>query len=553
MSSLQPGSLVGRYRVGRLIAQGGMAEVYRAEQSLAGGISRPVALKVIRPEYSESPDFREMFLDEARTACTLSHPNIAHIYEVGEAEGLLYMAMELVPGAPLSTVARTLHSRGERLTDEGLLAVGIFTCAALEAVHAQAGLVHRDVSPQNILLAPNGALKLIDFGIAQAATNRNLTQAGTTKGKAGYFSPEQAMGRKLDGRSDLFSLGVTLYQLAAGTTPLDANSNVTERHAALVKGKWESLERVCPGLPRGFYTVVGRALQVRPEDRFSDAAAMREELEAVAVAAGLSVGPSSLAGYVQEQSGTFSVIPTGVKRLRASAINVPNVPSRTRVPTVLARPPVRAALGVVTALVLAGGWWVAFKRTHGPMGAPAPATVESGATSSPNTQEAPPKPAGAAGGAAAEAPAPQEPSLATSPEAKAGAGEVVAGGEDVPVVPLKPGRERPHKENRRHAAASVTAPASATASKPPESPPEEVLTGEGVLRIRPMVSGHVEVKLPGHERESLPLSIQRMPAGNHTAEFFLEGGATARCLVKVRPDRRTIVTFDGKNCSVEYL
>src|SRR5688500_10229434 len=111
-----------------------MAEVYRAEQTLTGDITRPVALKVIRPEYSESPDFREMFLDEARTACTLSHPNIVHIYEVGEVEGLLYMVMELVPGAPLSTVARTLQSRRERLTDEGLLAVGIFTCAALEAV-----------------------------------------------------------------------------------------------------------------------------------------------------------------------------------------------------------------------------------------------------------------------------------------------------------------------------------------------------------------------------------------------------------------------------------
>ncbi len=516
-----------------------MAEVYRAEQSLTGDISRPVALKVIRPEYSESPDFREMFLDEARTACTLSHPNIVHIYEVGEADGLLYMAMELVPGAPLSTVTRALHSRGERLTDEGLLAVGIFTCAALEAVHAQAGLVHRDVSPQNILLAPNGTLKLIDFGIAQAATNRNFTQAGTTKGKAGYFSPEQAMGRKLDGRSDLFSLGVTLYQLAAGTAPLDANSNITERHSALVKGRWEPLERVCPGLPRGFYTVVGRALQVRPEDRYSDAATLREELEAVALGMGLLVGQASLAGYVQEQSGEFSVIPTGLKRLRASAINVPNAPSRPLVPALLARPPVRTALGIATALVLAGGALAVWRMSGGPDPAHPPSA---GQASAPSPQPAPPRTEEPAGAAATGA-HPQAVSGQPPEGSPAGLDETDLG------VELKPGRERPRKESRRHPTASPAAPATA-AKTPPE--PEEVLTGEGALRIKAVADG-VEVKLPDRGREGLPFSVQRMPAGKHILEFFVGSSSAARCPVKVRPDRRTVVTFDGKGCSVDYF
>jgi serine/threonine protein kinase len=218
----EPGQQVGRYKIDRLIAQGGMAEVYRAEQELSVGIVRKVALKVIRPEYSESPDFREMFLDEARTACTLSHPNIVHIYEVDEADGLLFMAMELVPGETLATVARTLREQGKRFSDEALFAIGIYACSALEAVHAlgtgsaKLNLVHRDVSPHNLLLSATGGLKLIDFGIAKAATNRNLTSPGVTKGKAGYFSPEQAMGKALDGRSDLFSLGVTLYKLACG-------------------------------------------------------------------------------------------------------------------------------------------------------------------------------------------------------------------------------------------------------------------------------------------------------------------------------------------------
>ncbi len=284
-----------------------MAEVYRAEQDLTGGISRPVAVKVIRPEYSESDDFREMFLDEARTACTLSHPNIVHIYEVGETDdGLLYMAMELVAGETLATVNRTLREHDERFSDEALFSIGILCCSALEAVHALkvesglANLVHRDVSPHNLLLSTTGSLKLIDFGIAKAATNRNLTMPGVTKGKAGYFSPEQAMGKKLDGRSDLFSLGVTLYKLASGGTPFDDYKNHAERHAALVRGQWKDLDETYPGLPEGFYEVVKRALGVKPEDRYQTAREMREALEKAAFDAHIRVGQSSLMGYLDD-------------------------------------------------------------------------------------------------------------------------------------------------------------------------------------------------------------------------------------------------------------
>ncbi|HEX8436494.1 serine/threonine-protein kinase, partial [Archangium sp.] len=356
MSSLEPGSHVGRFRVIRLLAQGGMAEVYRAEQALAGGIVRPVALKVIRPEFSESEDFREMFLDEARTACTLSHPNIVHIYEVGESDGLLYMAMELVSGEALSVVERTLRARGERFSDEALLAVGIATCSALEAVHARPNLVHRDVSPQNLLLSAGGALKLIDFGIAKAATNRNLTRVGTTKGKAGYFSPEQARGKPLDGRSDLFSLGVTLYQLAAGVGPLDAHSSVQSRHTALVRGEWEPLSRLALALPRGLADVVDRAMRVKPEERFPDARALREALESVAYEAGLPVGPGSLAGYVQDEGEEVSVSKSSPRRARGGTSGAQSVVPASRAP--VPRPggskvwaPVA---GVVVALALSG-------------------------------------------------------------------------------------------------------------------------------------------------------------------------------------------------------
>jgi serine/threonine-protein kinase len=282
-----------------------MAEVYRAEQELTQGISRPVAVKVIRPEYSESSDFREMFLDEARTACTVSHPNIAQIYDVGESdEGLLYMAMELVPGETLAAINRTLRASDERFSDEALFAIGIWTASALEAVHAlttaggAVGLVHRDVSPHNLLLSATGSLKLIDFGISKAATNRNLTLPGVTKGKAGYFSPEQAMGKRLDGRSDLFSLGVTLYKLASGATPFDDHKSHGERHAALVRGQWKDLAEVFPGLSDPFYEVVRRSLMLQPEDRYQTARELREALERAAFDGGFRVGQSSLLGYV---------------------------------------------------------------------------------------------------------------------------------------------------------------------------------------------------------------------------------------------------------------
>jgi eukaryotic-like serine/threonine-protein kinase len=325
--SLQAGEKVGRYTIARLLAQGGMAEVYKAEQDLTGGISRSVAVKVIRPEYSESPDFREMFLDEARTACTLSHPNIVHIYEVGEsADGLLFMAMELVPGETLATINRTLRDNEERFSDDALFAIGIATCSALEAVHSlkvEAGtvnLVHRDVSPHNILLSPGGALKLIDFGIAKAATNRNLTMPGITKGKAGYFSPEQAMGKLLDGRSDLFSLGVTLYKLASGETPFDEHRGHAERHAALVRGQWKPLASVFKGLPRSFYAVIDKALALKPEQRFESATHMREALESAAFEAKIRVSQSTMKGFVD---GDGEVTALGGSRSASFAAYVP--------------------------------------------------------------------------------------------------------------------------------------------------------------------------------------------------------------------------------------
>ncbi len=520
-----------------------MAEVYRAEQALTGSIVRPVALKVIRPEYSESEDFREMFLDEARTACTLSHPHIVHIYEVGEVDGLLYMAMELVTGESLVEVERALRQRGERFSDEALLAVGIATCAALEAVHERPNLVHRDVSPQNLMLSAGGTLKLIDFGIAKAATNRNLTRAGSTKGKAGYFSPEQAQGKVLDGRSDLFSLGVTLYQLAAGVGPLDAYPTLISRNTALVRGDWEPLSRVCPDLPRGLVTVVERAMRVKPEERYPDARTMREELEAAAFAAGLPVGPSSLMGYVRAEGEAGSGAKPGPRRTaRTTATGAPPVVTASRAPA-SALPGGRKVwapmAGVVLglALSLAGGAFVFSRQKPAPVAPPAPVPP---VVATPALE---PMPTTAVAEAPPSAPAPEpSPPAEPSPPTEPAAGVSAAG-----VARPEPlSTKRTSKRHREQAARAGVAPASASA------PTEEVLSGTGALRIGPATGVRAQVKLPGEEGlDDLPLNRQRWPAGRYALQFISAGRSTS-CEVKVLPERRAYVVFDGKGCTVTY-
>lgn len=324
--SISEGQTFHRYRVIRPVAQGGMAQVFYAEQELTSGILRPVALKVIRPEFAHNRAFRTMFLDEARTAATLAHPNIVHIYDVGEYNDTLYIAMEWAPGQPLSVVEKSLRTNGRPLSCEAVVAVGVFACSALEAVHSltlptqgHINLVHRDISPHNLLLSENGTLKLIDFGIAKAIINQSHTLPGVTKGKAGYVSPEQSMGKPLDGRSDLFSLGVTLYKLASGVTPFDGFPSAVERANALLSGRFAALEKVRAGLPTSFCQVVATALAVKPEHRYESARHMREALESVARELGMLVGPGSLAGYVAEEkvSGPVSNLRSRTERMEA--------------------------------------------------------------------------------------------------------------------------------------------------------------------------------------------------------------------------------------------
>jgi serine/threonine-protein kinase len=212
----------GKFRLVELLASGGMAEVWRAEMPGAAGFVKEIALKLVRGEHRADDAFTRMFIQEARLASRLDHANIVHVFDLGEVEGHYYIAMELVRGRTLREVADRCRELGVRF---GVLRA-VHVCAEiaralayahrLEVDGRPAGLVHRDVSPQNVLISLEGEVKLADFGIARAAGSEELTRAGTIKGKLAYMAPEQARGEPVDARADVFALGVVLWELCAG-------------------------------------------------------------------------------------------------------------------------------------------------------------------------------------------------------------------------------------------------------------------------------------------------------------------------------------------------
>ena len=229
---LAAGTMLGKYEVVRKLAMGGMAEIYLARLRGTAGFEKLVVIKRILPTVANDPKFVEMFLDEARLAATLQHPNIADVHEVGEHEGSPFFAMEFIHGQDVRAIRHGARKRKEQVPLAIALAIVHGTAAALDYAHDKCGpdgknlgLVHRDVSSSNILVSYEGAIKLIDFGIARATSRTLRTQTGTLKGKIPYMSPEQCKGHPLDRRSDLFSLGVVMYELTTGRRPFRGESD----------------------------------------------------------------------------------------------------------------------------------------------------------------------------------------------------------------------------------------------------------------------------------------------------------------------------------------
>ena len=259
-----------RYSVERTLGRGGMATVYLAHDSV---LDRPVALKVLAEHLADDDQFRERFLREARLAAKFSHPNVVQVYDADEDERGPFIVMEYVEG---ETLADVLHRR-DRLPAAEAVGIGVQVCSALEAAHA-AGLVHRDIKPQNILIRPDGRVKIADFGIARSLTATRHTEIGTVLGTAAYLAPEQARGEEVTPAADIYSLGVVLYEMVTGRTPFEAET-LPELVLKREQGELAPPRDVAPEVPLALERVIMRCLALRPEHRPASAAALARELE----------------------------------------------------------------------------------------------------------------------------------------------------------------------------------------------------------------------------------------------------------------------------------
>ena len=266
----------GRYRQNQVLAHGGMATV---ELALDTELDRPVAIKRLAEHLAANDEFKQRFVREARLAARLSHPNIVGVYDVGEEGGLPFIVMEYVEG---ETVADLLRHRG-RLEPDEAVALALQACAGLEAAH-QAGLVHRDVKPQNLLVTPGGTLKVADFGIARSLDGTQVTQAGTVLGTAGYLAPEQAAGETVTAAADVYALGAVLYELLTGRPPYVADS-LAELAARQRKGSISPVRELAPEVPSATEDAVMHSLARDPAYRPPSAAALAGELRPARTAA----------------------------------------------------------------------------------------------------------------------------------------------------------------------------------------------------------------------------------------------------------------------------
>ncbi len=288
----------GKYQLLKKLATGGMAEVWLARQTGIEGFHKNLVVKRILPHLAEDREFVEMFRNEALIAARFNHPNIAQVYEFGEANGTYYIAMEFIHGEDLGRVMRKAASTGQWVARPLAIRIVAAACEGLHYAHSRtddAGrplrVVHRDISPQNILISFDGSVKLVDFGIAKAADQASLTKSGAIKGKFAYMAPEQAAGKPLDGRADIFAIGLVLYELLTGVRPLKRDSELATLQAAMECAI--AAPSQVADVPEEMDPVVMRAIAKNSDDRYRDARQFQMALEEILV------GQRWVAGSVQ--------------------------------------------------------------------------------------------------------------------------------------------------------------------------------------------------------------------------------------------------------------
>jgi serine/threonine protein kinase len=276
----------GRYRILRKIADGGMAEIFLASQRGAEGFERPVVLKRILQALVADPQFRNMLIDEAHVAMSLTHSNIAQVLDLGHARGRYFLVLEFVDGWDLNFLIKRVADAGFPIPPPIALYISAEVCRALSYAHAKTrdgkalGIVHRDISPHNVLISEQGEVKLTDFGIAKAMGRRERTGAGIIKGKLAFMSPEQASGHALDWRSDLFSVGTMLYLMTTGRRPFEAPTDL-EAILRVRQCDFPPPETIKKDMAPQLAAVINRAMRLEPSERYQSAEEMLIAIESV--------------------------------------------------------------------------------------------------------------------------------------------------------------------------------------------------------------------------------------------------------------------------------
>ncbi len=348
----QPEQLVGgRYRVVRKLGGGGMADVYLCEDLTLG---RHVAVKVLLQRYLDDPTFVERFRREAKAAAGLNQQNLVSIYDWGEVDGTYYIVMEYVEGETLKDLIR----RRGRLSGNESVAVAMQLLAAVEFAH-RSGIVHRDIKPQNVMLDRGGTVKVMDFGIARAGDS-GMTEAGSILGTAQYLAPEQAKGHPVDERSDLYSVGVVLYEMLTGTVPFKGDSAVTVALKHVNEVPREPSELV-PGMPYALNQIVLKAMAKDPADRYQSAAEFARDLRAAREG-----GPVQAAAF--DAGGERTRVMAGAAGMTAaeatSVLDQPLPPRRkkSRWPLVL----IVLLLAIIAAVAVALWWTMSGNKVEVP-------------------------------------------------------------------------------------------------------------------------------------------------------------------------------------------
>ena len=315
-----------------------MAEVFLARTRSFAGFSRRVAIKRLLPELAGDREYVTMFLDEARVAATLEHPNIAQVFDIGRDSDGYFMVMEYIDGKNLHSIAEACETHDQRLPFEHALAIAMGVAGGLHAAHESCdgngeplGVVHRDVSPTNVMVTFDGAVKIVDFGIAISEGRRTETRTGILKGRPRYMAPEQILNREIDRRADVFCLGILLFELTTGT-PLLADYNAHESLRRIVRGTLPRASHRVPGYPVALDDIVTRALERDRRKRYASAEQMLHALQRFANASSLPMSHYGLAAFLHD---LFPVAPSQPTFDRARTMRAPlRMPLRPRTETV---------------------------------------------------------------------------------------------------------------------------------------------------------------------------------------------------------------------------